>query len=518
MPNEFIIKMRGIRKTFPGVVALDGVDFELVRGEVHVLLGENGAGKSTLMKIMSGAYPKDGGEIVWENRPLEIKSPKHARQLGISIIYQEFNLIPQLSAADNIFLGHEPHFAGIVHQKKILGHAAKLLDALGVRFDPRTSVRALSVAQQQMVEVAKALSVDAKILIMDEPTSALTDIEIQELFATIRRLQAQGVAIVYISHRLEELFAIGDRVTVLRDGKYIATHRVTEVSAAQLVRLMANRELKEHYPKQKAQAGEELLRVENLTRGAKLKDISFSLRRGEVLGVAGVLGAGRTELARAIFGVDPIDAGRIWVKGQEVRIKSPAAAIKLRLGFLTEDRKTQGLVMVLSVQHNMSLPSLKKLSRLGVLNAAAEEKQAGSLVADLRIRTPGLNQRVLYLSGGNQQKVVLAKWLGCAADILIFDECTRGIDVGAKVEIYQLMNRLTAQGVGIIMISSELPEILGMSDRILVLHQGCLQGEFDAGEATQERILSAALGQRAEGVGQRAEGMEQRAEGMERRV
>jgi ribose transport system ATP-binding protein len=504
MANDFVLQLRGIRKIFPGVVALDGVDFELARGEVHVLLGENGAGKSTLMKIMSGAYRKDGGEIVWEGGTIEIKNPKHARELGISIIYQEFNLIPQLSAGENIFLGHEPHSGGIVYQKEIFEHATKLLDALGVRLDPRTPVRALSVAQQQMVEVAKALSVEAKVLIMDEPTSALTEVEIQELFATIRRLQAQGVAIVYISHRLEELFAIGDRVTVLRDGKYVATHRIAEVSAAQLVRLMANREVKEHFPRQKAKVGEELLRVENLTRGAKLKDVSFSLRRGEVLGVAGLLGSGRTELARAIFGVDPIDAGRIWVKGREVRIKSPSAAIKLRLGFLTEDRKTQGLVLVLSVRENLSLPSVEKLSRYGVLNAAAEAKLAGRLVEDLRIKTPGLKQKVLYLSGGNQQKVVLGKWLGCEADILIFDECTRGIDVGAKVEIYQLMNRLTAQGVGIIMISSELPEILGMSDRILVMHQGSLQGEFNAGEATQEKILSAALGQGAERMAQRA--------------
>lgn len=497
MPDDFVLQMRAIRKTFPGVMALEGVDFDLAAGEVHVLLGENGAGKSTLMKILSGAYQKDSGAVFLNGHEIDIKSPKHARLLGFSIIYQEFNLVPHLSAAENIFLGNEPQlFPGIIDRKKILNNAEKLLAVLGVRFDPRMPVRYLSVAQQQMVEVAKALSHEAKVLIMDEPTSALTTSEIQELFSTIRRLKAKGVAIVYISHRLEEIFEIGDRVSVLRDGKYIATHRLAETSAAQLVRLMANRELREHFPKQKAAPGKELLRVENLTRSNKLRDINFSLRCGEVLGLAGLLGAGRTELARVLFGVDAKDSGRIWINGREVNLKSPASAIKLGIGFLTEDRKTQGLVLALSVKDNISLPNAGKLSRFGVMNTAAEEKLASRFVEDLRIKTPSVKQKTLYLSGGNQQKVVLSKWLAREAALLIFDEPTRGIDVGAKVEIYQLMNQLTAQGVGIIMISSELPEILGMSDRILVMHQGRISGEFEAGEATPEKILNAALGRR----------------------
>ncbi len=495
MPNDIILTMRGIRKSFPGVVALAGVDFEVASGEVHVLLGENGAGKSTLVNILSGACRKDSGEIRLAGRPVEIKNPRHSRELGISIIYQEFNLIPGLSAGENIFLGHEPaNFAGLIAHRQIHAEASRLLRELGVDLDPRTPVRRLGVAQQQMVEIAKALSVEAKVLIMDEPTSALTDREIRELFAVIRRLQAKGVAIIYISHRLAELFEVGDRVTVLRDGRHVATEDISAVTPAQLVRLMANRALAEHFPKQKVPAGEELLRVEQLSRGRVLRDLSFSLRRGEVLGLAGLLGSGRTELARVLFGVECSTAGTISIKGRPVRINSPAAAIKLGLGYLTADRQAQGLVPILSLQENLSLPNLGRLARLGVVNRRAETALARRFVAELRIKTPGLWQKVMYLSGGNQQKVVLSKWLAGEAEIFICDEPTRGLDVAAKVEIYQLMNRLTARGAGIIMISSELPEILGMSDRILEMHQGRLTAEFDANAATQERILQAALG------------------------
>jgi ribose transport system ATP-binding protein len=490
------IRMRGIRKTFPGVLALDGVDLEVRAGEVHVLLGENGAGKSTLMKILSGAIPKDAGEIELLGRRVEIEGPAHAQALGIRIIYQEFNLIPQLSAAENVFLGKEPTLGGgVLDRRRMVREAERLLAELGVRIDPTRAVRELGVAQQQMVEVAKALSGEARILIMDEPTSALTEAEIHELFATISRLTARGVAVIYISHRLEEVERVGHRVTVLRDGRLVATHRVGEVSIAHLIRLMANRELTEHFPKKRVPPGAELLRVEGLTRAGLVRDVSFTLRAGEVLGVAGLLGAGRTELARAIMGADPLDAGRVIVKGRQVRVRGPRDAIRRGVGFLPEDRKTQGLVLELAVGRNLALPSTKRLSRLGVVDAGAERALAGRWVEELRIKTPGLEQKVALLSGGNQQKVVLGQWLAADVDVLIMDEPTRGIDVGAKVEIYQLMNRLTAQGAGILMISSELPEVLGMSDRILVMRQGRIVAEMQAVGVTQERVLAAALGQ-----------------------
>lgn len=493
--NDIILEMKHIGKTFPGVVALDDVHFELRKGEVHIVLGENGAGKSTLMKILSGAYQKSQGQIILQGREIEIRNPKHAQELGISIIYQEFNLIPHLTAGENIFLGREPTIsAGVIHQKSIFEAAQTILNDLGVEINARQLVKDLGVAQQQMVEVAKALSLNAKILIMDEPTSALTEHEIKELFATIHKLKENGVSIIYISHRLEELFEIGDRVTVLRDGKYIGTYNIKEVSKPELIRMMVNRELTEQFPKQKAKIGEEILRVENLKREGVLKNISFSLCRGEVLGISGLLGSGRTELARAIFGVDKIDSGRIYVKSQLQKIKSPRNAINLGIGFLTEDRKSQGLFLILPVKENICLPSVDRLSKLGIMNAKEEEQQAYHYLKELRIKTPSLNQKVMFLSGGNQQKVVLSKWLCCQADIFIFDEPTRGIDVGSKVEIYQLMNRLTEAGVAIIMISSELPEILGMSDRILVMHQGKITGEFTTEEATQEKILHCALG------------------------
>ncbi|RMD95339.1 MAG: sugar ABC transporter ATP-binding protein [Calditrichaeota bacterium] len=496
MTDGMILQMRNIKKTFPGVVALDNVNFDLRRGEVHILLGENGAGKSTLMKILSGAYQKTSGEIYLDGKKVEIKNPKHAQELGISIIYQEFNLVPHLTAAENIFLGREKEILpGIIDQKHLFEASQKLLDDLGVAINSRKLIKELGVAEQQMVEVAKALSLDAKILIMDEPTSALTEHEIAQLFSTIRNLKQKGVSIIYISHRMEELFEIGDRVTVLRDGKYIGTHNIQEISRDELIRMMVNRELKEQFPKQPAEPGEEILRVENLTRRGVLHNISFSLRRGEILGISGLLGSGRTELARAIFGVDKIDSGKIYINGQLKKVNSPRSAINLGIGYLTEDRKTQGLILILSVKENISLPNLDRISSFGVLDLSKEENTALKFIHELRIKTPGIHQKVMYLSGGNQQKVVLSKWLGCQTDILIFDEPTRGIDVGSKVEIYQLMNKLTAQGVGIIMISSELPEILGMSDRILVMHQGRIKGEFSAQEATQEKILKCALGE-----------------------
>src|SRR3954469_6805670 len=391
-----ILELRGIRKSFPGVVALDGVDLELVPGEVHVLLGENGAGKSTLMKIISGAVPRDSGEILVEGNAVEIAGPRAAQALGIGIIYQEFNLIPHLTAAENIFLGREPALApGVIDQKKLVRDAQKQLDDLGVSLDANATVRSLSVAQQQMVEVAKALSLEARVLIMDEPTSALTAQEIRELFAAIRRLKARGVAIVYISHRMEELFAIGDRVTVLRDGRHVGTRRIGETTMAELVRLMVGRDLQDQFPKKRAAVGDEALRVDRLRREPVLHDISFTLRRGEVVGLAGLMGSGRTELARAIFGADEIDGGRIFVRGAETKISSPRAAIDLGLGFLTEDRKQQGLVLVLSVQENMCLPSVSRMARGGVMAGAQETAAAAERIKELRIKTPSPAQRVV---------------------------------------------------------------------------------------------------------------------------
>ncbi len=491
------LRMRGIRKAFPGVVALDGVDLEVRKGEVHVLLGENGAGKSTLMKVLSGAIRCDAGEIELLGRPVEIHGPAHAQALGIRIIYQEFNLVPQLSAAENIFLGGEPTLGlGLVDRRRLQAEAGRRLEALGIRIDPTRPVRELGVAQQQMVEVTKALYGEARVLIMDEPTSALTASEIDTLFTVIRGLTASGVAVIYISHRLEEVERIGTRVTVLRDGKHVATHRVGGVSLAELIRLMANRELKEHYPKRRVARGEELLRVEGLGGGV-LQDVALSVHRGEVVGLAGLLGAGRTEVARAIAAADPAPAGRVTIKGRAVRPRAPRDAMRWGVGFLPEDRKNQGLVLERSVKENLALPSTPRLSPFGWMDGRAETVLAAREVQDLRIRTPSLDQRVVLLSGGNQQKVVLGKWLAADVDVLIMDEPTRGIDVAAKVEIYEEMNRLTARGAGILMISSELPEVLGMSDRILVMRQGRIVAEMDAAGVTQEQVLRAALGQTA---------------------
>jgi ribose transport system ATP-binding protein len=496
MADPSILEMRHINKTFPGVVALDDVTFELRRGEVHILLGENGAGKSTLMKILSGAYQKSAGQIFLDSAEVEIKNPKHAQVLGISTIYQEFNLIAHLSVGENIFLGREPvRLPGLIDQRAIFEAAARVLSGLGLNLNPRKLVKELKLAEQQIVEVAKALSLDARILIMDEPTAALTEHEIKELFATIRRLKDQDVAIVYISHRIEELFEIGDRVTVLRDGRSVGTYDVRAMSKSELIRLMVNRELTELFPKERAARGPEVLRVSGLSTVDGLKDISFSLHKGEVLGIAGLLGAGRTELARAIFGLDKIISGTIYLNGAPQRINSPRRAINARIGFLTEDRKSQGLVLPLSVKENLCLSSVDKFSRWGLMDTREEQQAAARYVKDLRIRTPSLDQKVVYLSGGNQQKVVLSKWLCSEAEVFIFDEPTRGVDVGAKAEIYQLMNRLTASGVAILMISSELPEVLGMSDRILVMRGGRITGDFSAAEATQERILQCALGE-----------------------
>lgn len=495
--EEALLRLEGISKSFPGVRALHNVHMEVRRGEVHALLGENGAGKSTLVKILSGAYMRDAGEIYWEGRPIAITNPREAQKLGIGIIYQEFNLVPQLSIAENVWISREPFRnrpLQLIDWQEMGRRTKALLDEVHLPLDPRRPVAGLGVAQQQMVEIAKALSLDARLLIMDEPTSALTDTEINQLFAVIRRLKARGVSVVFISHHLEEVFEICDRGTVLRDGEYIGTVNLAEVTKDDLIRMMVGRNLDQQHPKVATQRGEEALRVEGLTREGVLKDISFSAYTGEILGVAGLVGAGRTELMRAVFGADPINAGKVYVFGKQIALASPQRAIQAGLGLLPEDRKQQGLVLMLSVLHNISLASLDKLTAHLLLRRGAERKQAGDFVNKLRIATPGVNQQVQYLSGGNQQKVVLAKWLASKSRILIFDEPTRGIDVGAKIEVYHLMNTLVQNGVAVIMVSSEMPELLGMSDRIIVMHEGRLAAEFSRADATAEKVLAAAMG------------------------
>jgi ribose transport system ATP-binding protein len=497
--SEAVLEMRGIRKAFPGVVALAGVDLTLHAGEVHILLGENGAGKSTLMKILSGAYRKDAGELLFSGVRQEITGPRDALALGVRIIYQELNLVPGLSVAENMFLGATPtRGAGIIDRSALHAAARRVLADLGVDLDPAVPVQRLSLAHRQLVEIAKALrdvtdSDRARILVMDEPTSALTAREVDQLFAVIGRLTARGVAVAYITHRLDEVYRIGQRVTVLRDGYHVATRRLDEVSLEELVRLMANRELGEHFPKVRQPAGDELLRVEKLRRDGALFDVDVTLRAGEVLGIGGLLGAGRTELARVISGADRADGGRIVVHGRVVTFANPSQAIAHGIGLLPEDRKAQGLVAGLTTARNIALPHGQRLARFGLLPRHAEEQFAEPWVKELRIRATAA-QPVRLLSGGNQQKVVLGKWVAGDARIFIFDEPTRGVDIGAKVEIYQLMNRLTARGAGIIMISSELPELLGMSDRIVVMHRGRVRAEFAAGGASQEQVLGAALG------------------------
>jgi ribose transport system ATP-binding protein len=494
MPSPTFLQMQGICKRYPGVQALRDAALGVRAGEVHVLLGENGAGKSTLMKILSGAVRLDAGEIRLDGDAVDIPDPIAARRLGISTIYQELSLVPHLTAAENIFLGKAPvRWPGIVDWTSMRRGAKQILESLGVAIDPDAPVRTLRLAQQQMVEIARALTDAARILVMDEPTSALSAREVAQLFETITRLTSGGVAVVYISHRMEEVFRIGQRVTVLRDGCHITTRDIAEVSVPELVRLMADREVSDHYPRRAHTRGEELLRVEGV-RGGGLREVSLVLHRGEVLGIAGLVGAGRTRLARAIVGADPIDGGRIVIRGRTIGIDSPAAAARERIGFLPEDRKQHGLVLGLSVERNVAMSHLGALSSFGIMDRRTERREADDAIVRLSIRTPDASQRVLNLSGGNQQKVVLAKWLAAQAEILIFDEPTRGIDVAARHDIYLLINAVVAAGAGVIMISSDLPEVIGMSDRVLVMRGGSIAAEFSAENATDSAVLHAALG------------------------
>ncbi|MDH4136909.1 MAG: sugar ABC transporter ATP-binding protein [Anaerolineae bacterium] len=493
--------MEDISKAFPGVQALDNVDFEAAAGEVVALIGENGAGKSTLMKILCGAYHKDAGRIFLHDQETEIESPYHAQRLGISIIYQEFNLTPNQSAAANIFIAREPRqqglgqFLNFVDRRRMEREAQEHLNRVGARVPATALIRDLAVAQQQMVEVAKALAVDARILIMDEPTSALGEDEVETLFEIIATLKEQGIAIVFITHRLEEVFRIADRVVVLRDGQRVGSMPISEATPDKVIHLMVGRELTEMFHKEEAEIGEPLMEVRGLTRRGVVEDVSFNLRRGEILGFAGLVGAGRTETARLLFGVDRKDAGEIWVDGKQMRINSPVDAVAAGLGFVPEDRGLQGLVLKLPVLENIVLPTLNNHSRAGWMDQRGLRNTAETYVDKLNIRTPHLRQKVMFLSGGNQQKVVLAKWLALQPKVLIMDEPTRGIDVGAKAEVHALMSQLAQAGMGIIMISSELLEILGMSDRVLVMHEGRAVALMDRAEATQEKIMAYASGE-----------------------
>lgn len=492
--NAPLLEMRDIRKSFPGVRALDGVNLSLQRGEVLALLGENGAGKSTLIKMLGGAHKPDSGTILIQGKASKLGSPAAANAAGLGVIFQEFNLIPGLTAWENIFLGRESGI-GLVNRSQQRQQAGDLFAQIGVDVPVDARCADLSVAQQQIVEIAKALSQDVRLIVMDEPSAALTPQEVDRLFAIIRDLQAKGIGVIYISHRLDEVFEIADRITVLRDGQHVGDASVQDVSRQQLIEMMVGREIENEFPKQVHTLGEVRLEVRGLTRSHAVKDVSFDVHRGEVVGMTGLVGAGRTEVARLIFGADRPDAGSIRLDGKTLNIKSPRHAIQAGICLLTEDRKAQGLVLGLSVRENFGLPNLGEFSSLGFVNASRERELFAGYVDRLRIKTPDQEQLVKHLSGGNQQKVVLAKWLQQNAEVVIFDEPTRGIDVGAKYEIYMLMNELASQGKAIVMISSELPEVLGMSDRILVMHEGQLKGEIaDVASATQTQLMELAVG------------------------
>jgi ribose transport system ATP-binding protein len=491
---DLLVEMTGISKSFPGVHALDAAQFELRSGEVHALVGENGAGKSTLMKVLAGVYRRDAGIIKVKGAEVDVPNPRAAQDLGIAMIHQELNLMGHLTVAQNIFIGREPRRGPWLDERALNRKAGELFEELHIHLDPAARVSRLAVAQQQMVEIAKALSYNSDVLVMDEPTAALTETEIDELFRITRHLRERGHGIVHISHRLEELKRITDRVTVMRDGRYINTVNTAEATIEQIISMMVGRTIFEAAPEIPENPSQEvLLEVRNLNRGRQVRDVSFQLRRGEILGVAGLVGAGRTEVMRAVFAADKPESGQILVKGQPVVIRDPGDAVRHGIAYLSEDRKRYGLALLMDVEVNTALASYRRFTnRFGWVRSGVARAQALRLVDALAIKTPSVAQRVKNLSGGNQQKVVIAKWLTADTDVLIFDEPTRGIDVGAKSEIYKLLNDLARQGKAVIMISSELPEILRMSHRILVMCEGRITGELSAAEATQERIMTLA--------------------------
>lgn len=492
MTTKQFIQMENISKRFPGVQALDQVSFELKTGEVHALVGENGAGKSTLMKILSGVYRPDAGQIILDGDPVSLVDPRHAQELGISIVHQELNLFPNMTVSENILGGHMPSRGplGFEDTARASRIASDFLAEFEQPIDPRTNLSALSLAQQQVVEICKALAQDARVLILDEPTSSLTEHETTILFRIIRQLRTEGLSIVYISHRLEETFEIADRVTVLRDGALVGTRAISETTMEILIRMMVGRELEDFYAESSETEGEVILEVSGLASEGRFQEVSFDLRKGEILGMAGLVGAGRTALALSLFGAVPANSGTIAVNGRVQDVNSPEAAMNLGIAYLPENRRDDGLFYNMTVSKNISVSHLDTYTRMGLINHRLESARARDLAQQLSIQTPSVEHQVRNLSGGNQQKVILARWLAIQPRVLIVDEPTRGIDVGAKVEIYALLRRLAEQGVGIILISSEMPEVLGMSDRILVMHQGRITGEIKGSEATEEDILA----------------------------
>ena len=493
--QEVILRMQGIRKTFPGVVALDNVNLDVRSGTVHSLMGENGAGKSTLMKCLIGMYTPDEGTVELAGDIVRFKDTKDGLEHGISMIHQELSPVPEMMVAENIWLGREPRGRlGLLSPAAMFRKTRELFDEWKIDIDPRARMKDLTVSKQQMVEIAKAISYDAKIIIMDEPTSAIPEREVAHLHGMIKRLTDFGVAIIYITHKMDEVFKISDDITVFRDGKHVGSYPAKELDRDKLIKLMVGRELTDLFPKEEAEIGEVVLSVQGLNRGAVVKDVSFELHRGEVLGLAGLMGAGRTEVLETIFGIEKADSGEVVLNGKALRIKQPSDAIRAGMALLTEDRKLNGIMGVLSVRDNITAAALPRYSPRGVLHVGEMRKDSEDQREKLRIKTPSLSQLIKNLSGGNQQKALISRWLLTVPDVLMIDEPTRGIDVGAKSEIHRLMSMLAQEGKAIIMVSSELPEVLGMSDRILVMHEGRISGELSREEANQESVMHLATG------------------------
>jgi len=489
-----MLEMKGITKRFPGVLALDNVDFSANGGEVHALVGENGAGKSTLMKILGGAYQADEGVVLLNGERINIQNPKDGIDAGINVVYQELVLAPHLSAAENIMMGQQPRRGKLsVDWSQTFARSQEVLEQIGIELDIRKKVKDLSVVQQQIVEIARALQRQSRILVLDEPSAVLGKHDIELLYAVINRLKARGISIIYISHRLEEIFLISDKVTVLKDGRVVDTNQTAELTEEDLVQLMIGHEIEDVFRRSSRQFGNETLRVVGLSRQGKFEDINFTVREGEILGIAGLVGSGRTDVARVVAGVEKPNSGSIYIYGKEVNLKSSSEALGYGIGLLPEDRNKQGLFLKRPIFENVTISSLFQYTRMGTINLSQENKQVQALANDIGISSTGIDQSVRNLSGGNRQKVVLARWLGAQSKLLIFDEPTRGVDVGAKVEIYRLMNELAAKGVAIIMVSSEMQEILGMADNIIVLWRGTIAAQFTKEEATREKLLQAAL-------------------------